>query len=179
VDLGEHDNALFHDWEAYQRMLRKLEKFFQHQGLRDSSELASLTMFRAFCKIHSGAEVVDGNLARFLFGIARNVALEAHTRSRRRASAAIDDIDPPCEANNPDLEILVGQAVARMSKEDRSLLWMALRGMSTAEIAKELGISEGNVRVRLCHLRKRLRVAAGIEKLDKKPNKRARSAIPE
>jgi DNA-directed RNA polymerase specialized sigma24 family protein len=156
----ERFGEFFDDWDNYQQVLRKLEKFFQWQGLRDSSELSSLTVYRALIKIHDGAEVPIDKMWPFLRAIADRIAREAHAHARRRPSIALDSIDPVDEAGTPDLTILLSQVLARMPKEDRQLLEMAV-WKNTKRIAVELGISEGNVRLRLHHVRRRLREIVG------------------
>jgi RNA polymerase sigma-70 factor (ECF subfamily) len=154
---GEGFGGLFSDWTRYQKILRRLEKLFQWRGLRDSSELASLTVYRAFIRIIAGADVPEDKMERFLLGVAENIAREAKRDERRYVDVA--PFDWPDSEGTTDSAILIAEVLAKLSKSDRELLEMTV-WKGTKEIAEELGISEGNARLRIHQARKRVREIA-------------------
>lgn len=105
-----------------------------------------------------------GSERAWLFGIARNAALDELRRRRRTASLAAD---PPDGAPSPDEEAELAlrradlrRALASLSPRDRELIALRFHaGLSTRELATVLGISESNSATQLHRAMQRLRKA--------------------
>lgn len=104
----------------------------------------------------------------FLYRIAHNRAL-THISKRRHVPADLEEAEElPDTAPNPETILTMAQLQGRLREAVGSLsfslrqVWvLALEGMSNAEIASILGISENNVAVRLARGRKYLRERIG------------------
>jgi len=105
-----------------------------------------------------------GSERAWLFGIARNAALDELRRRRRTASLAAE---PPDEAPSPDDEAElalrradVRRALAALAARDRELIALRFHaGLSTRELATVLGVSESNAGTQLHRAMQRLRKA--------------------
>jgi RNA polymerase sigma-70 factor, ECF subfamily len=103
----------------------------------------------------------------WIFGIARNVAATSHRRSRRHLRAVPTDPAPDQRADDLDVtrladRSLVADAVRALSDEHRTVVVAAYwDGLSTREIAEQLGIPDGTVKSRLYYALRSLR--AGLE----------------
>ncbi len=84
----------------------------------------------------------------WLFGIARNAALDELRRRRRVASLVVDpeDVGDPAAADDRDVELrrtVVREALARLPARDREVIALKFHaGMRNAELARVLGLSE-------------------------------------
>jgi RNA polymerase sigma-70 factor (ECF subfamily) len=120
--------------QAYERALRKRRSFDARRG----SERA------------------------WLFGIARNAALDELRRRRRVATLVAE---PPDEVVVPHDEAAVRRATVRAALEtldarDRELIALKFHGdLSNAEVARVLGLSESNAGTRLHRAVEKLREA--------------------
>ena len=105
----------------------------------------------------------------FLFRIAHNRSLSHGHRQGRRRRQEADEEEAPLEATpdprpSPEDETaatqrrrLLLEAIRRLPVGQRQLLSLALEGLPLREIADIVGISEGNVAVRLHRARAALR----------------------
>jgi RNA polymerase sigma-70 factor (ECF subfamily) len=96
----------------------------------------------------------------FVLRIAHNQALTFLTRRRARPDA--EELDETLRTDAPDPEVLAGlserlrrvvTALHRLPLGQRQVLLLALEGLSHDEIAQVLGISVGNVAVRVSRAR--------------------------
>jgi RNA polymerase sigma-70 factor, ECF subfamily len=102
----------------------------------------------------------------WLYRIAHNVALTYVHKARRYAGpldcgegvldalAAADDVEGQAARAEQQQRLLV--AVSRLPLDDRRLVLLYLEGLTGAEMAAVLGISEANAATRLSRLRKEL-----------------------
>jgi RNA polymerase sigma-70 factor, ECF subfamily len=110
-----------------------------------------------------------GTQRAWLFGIARNAALDELRRSRRTAALATD---PPTVTPGPDEELdralrraAVRTALAGLPPRDRELIALKFHaGLDNAELASVLGVSVSNAGTRLHRALAKLR-----EALDDRP----------
>jgi len=106
-----------------------------------------------------------GTRRAWLFGIARNAALDELRRRRRRAELA-DDVrddsaEPPDEAAEAALRrAALREAVAELTPRERELVALKFfAGLANAEIADVIGVSESNAGTRLHRVIEKLRRA--------------------
>jgi RNA polymerase sigma-70 factor, ECF subfamily len=141
-----------HQRAVYAYFLRMLGNPF------DAEELTQETFVRACTaalRFRGGSSVKT-----WLFGIARRVLLE---NIRRRRGVALDEApEQPGPVEHPEDRIDLERAFARLSSADREVLMLVdvLRFMPN-EAAAILGLSAGNLRVRLHRARARMREILG------------------
>jgi RNA polymerase sigma factor (sigma-70 family) len=107
-----------------------------------------------------------GTQRAWLFGIARNAALDELRRRRRSAALLVDPEDPAAAADATDSDdaalrrATVRAALERLDPRDRELIALKFHaGLSNAEIAKVLGVSATNAGTRVHRAVTRLRKA--------------------
>jgi RNA polymerase sigma factor (sigma-70 family) len=118
-----------------------------------AEDVTALAFERAFRKRKS-FDSRRGSERAWLFGIARNAALDELRRAKRTASLAAD---PPGAGPAPDEELertlrraAVRTALAAMPPRDRELIGLKFHaGLDNAELAEVLGVSVTNAGTRL------------------------------
>jgi RNA polymerase sigma-70 factor (ECF subfamily) len=109
-----------------------------------------------------------GSERAWLFGIARNAALDELRRRKRLAALAHDPLDPvPAEGEDDEGALrraTVRAALARLSPRERELVAFKFHaGLSNGDIARVLGVSESNVGTLLHRTITKLRKACDEE----------------
>ena len=101
----------------------------------------------------------------WLFGIARNAALDELRRRKRLASLTSDpeDTTPPAAQDGPDVALrrtAVRSALAGLTAREREIVALKFHaGMSNAELAGVLGVTESNAGTQLYRVMEKLRKA--------------------
>ena len=132
--------------------------------LRDRSaaeEVTSLAFERAYRKRRSFRRE-RGSERAWLFGIARNAALDELRRRRRLAPLLADPADGPAESDEEQAlrRVAVRRALAALGGRDREVIALKFHaGLANAEIARVLGTSETNAGTLLHRAIQRLREA--------------------
>ena len=146
--------------QAVQRFLRDL--------LRDPAAADEATQ-ETFVRAHRRLDGLrDGaKLAPWLFGIARNVALEARRRDRRRALQAVEDVmereidplpTPEASILGREAEAALGGALATLSEERRAALVLRLdHDLGYDDIAQVMGWPLAKVKNEIHRARLQLR----------------------
>jgi RNA polymerase sigma-70 factor (ECF subfamily) len=132
---------------------------------RGAAEDVTATAFERAYRRRRRFDPKRGNARAWLFGIARNAALDELRRRRRHAELSTDPVDPVAALDSGDLErkelrILLAGALEEISPRERELIALKFfAGLANAEIAAVLGISDSNVGTRLNRTVKKLRRA--------------------
>ncbi len=92
----------------------------------------------------------------FVYRVAHNVALD-HLRRRYRSLEDLVSRDAEAPGVDPMGRLSLEQALRSLRLQSRQVALLALEGLSNAEAAEVLGISEGNAAVRLTRARAELR----------------------
>jgi RNA polymerase sigma-70 factor (ECF subfamily) len=106
-----------------------------------------------------------GSMDAWVFGIARNAALDELRKRKRRASLVVDpeDTASPTAEDQAELAIrreTVRAALSSLDGQERDLIALKFAGgLSNSEIARVLGTSESNVGTRLHRTITKLREA--------------------
>jgi RNA polymerase sigma-70 factor, ECF subfamily len=132
-----------------------------------AEDVTALTFERAYRR-QSSFDARRGTQRSWLFGIARNAALD-ELRSRKRTTALLADPEDPSAASsaadNEDDDAAVRRAtvraaLAQLDPRERELIALKFHaGLSNGEIAKVLGISAANAGTRVHRAVTRLRKA--------------------
>ncbi len=129
---------------------------------RDAEELVSETLFRAWQR-YDQFDSTRGSERAWMFGIARNAAIDMHRRSKRRLRAVSDELPEIAEPGVVDriAEIsLISDALADLSDQHRAVILEAfVHGRNTNEIAERIGIPPGTVKSRMYYGMRSLRAA--------------------
>jgi len=126
-----------------------------------AEEVTAVAFERAFRK-RAKFDSRRGSGRAWLFGIARNAALDELRRRKRHAELATDPVDPGAgdDAERYETRLLLASALARLSARERELVALKFfAGLSNAEIGAVVGISESNAGTRLHRVVEKLREA--------------------
>jgi RNA polymerase sigma factor (sigma-70 family) len=134
--------------------------------LRDQAAAEDVTAaaFERAYRKRSRFDADRGSARAWLFGIARNAALDELRRRGRHAQLSVDPVDaasvPGVGEHDSELRLLLGDALGGLEARERELI--ALRffaGLSNGEIARVIGVSTSNVGTRLNRTMDKLREA--------------------
>ena len=125
-----------------------------------AEDVVAATFERAYRRLNR-YDARRGSERQWLFGIARNAALDELRRRRRVASLAAEpDAPEPAAADAPVRRATVRAALLALDPRDRELVALKFfAGLDNAEIAGVLGISPSNAGTRLHRAVHRLREA--------------------
>jgi RNA polymerase sigma-70 factor (ECF subfamily) len=135
--------------------------------LRDpaAAEDVTATAFERAYRKRSRFDPKRGNGRAWLFGIARNAALDELRRRGRHAELAADPEDAESLAaveavERSERRLVLSAALAKLDGRERELVALKFfAGLSNAEIADVLGISESNAGTKLHRVVTKLREA--------------------
>lgn len=117
-----------------------------------AEDVTAIAFERAYRKRRS-FDPARGTPRQWLFTIARNASLDELRRRKRSATLMPDPAEhvaAPEAGDDPDRSDVVRAAIAALAPRDRDLIALKFyAGLSTAEIATTLGISETNAGTRL------------------------------
>jgi RNA polymerase sigma-70 factor (ECF subfamily) len=152
--------------ELYERTFPRVYAYVASL-LRDRSAAEDVTaqaFERAYRKRRS-YRPARGSMDAWLFGIARNAALDELRKRKRRAVLETDPEDTGSPAPEDQAELAVRRetvraALASLDGQERDLIALKFAGgLSNGEIARVLGMSESNVGTRLHRTITKLREA--------------------
>jgi RNA polymerase sigma factor (sigma-70 family) len=132
---------------------------------RTAAEDVTAQAFERAYRKRSSYRARRGSMEAWLFGIARNAALDELRRRKRRASLETDPEDTSARALEDHAELalrreLVRAAMTTLEGKERDLIALKFSGgLSNSEIARVLGMSETNAGTRLHRALTKLRKA--------------------
>lgn len=159
-------------WERFEALYRSARNdlyAYVMTLLRDQAAAEDVTAV-AFERAYRRRRTFDrrrGEERAWLFGIARNAALDELRRRRRGAQLVVDPEDPttdsPADQDDPEVVLrrtTVRAAVASLPGREREIIALKFHaGLSNAEIARVLGVSESNAGTLLYRTMEKLRRA--------------------
>lgn len=162
--------------QKYELIRSGLIRIFVSHGFSDAEDLADLTINRVVDRLQDIREGYVGEPARYFHGVARNIIREA----RRRKEVATDRLpERPAGVEQPsDAQECLLRCLGLLSDERRELLldYYLYEGRSKIEhhreMARELGITAGALRIRVHHIRAALEKCAAqcVKSLAEKRN---------
>jgi RNA polymerase sigma-70 factor (ECF subfamily) len=132
---------------------------------RSAAEDVTAAVFERAYRKRSRFDARRGSERAWVFGIARNAALDELRRRSRTASLVVEPDDPAAagafdEADAVDRRATVRAALAALEPRDRELIALKFHaGLTNVEIAELIGISEANAGTRLHRAVTKLREA--------------------
>ncbi|HPO15804.1 MAG TPA: sigma-70 family RNA polymerase sigma factor [Candidatus Hydrogenedentes bacterium] len=135
---------------------------------QEAEDLAQESFIRVYR--HIGRLAPKAKFSTVLFGIARNLALNALRDARRQgrnSAQSLEEqlVEPAASAETDrrarlkEIESALAKGIARLSPEHREILLLReMQGMEYDEIAKALHCRKGTVRSRLARAREQLRL---------------------
>lgn len=131
---------------------------------RAAAEDVTAAAFERAYRKRSRFDASRGSARAWLFGIARNAALDELRRRGRQAALDTDPVDTASLAATDDgpgeLRLLLEQALAKLGPRERELIALKFfAGLSNAEIARVIGTSASNAGTRLHRTMDKLREA--------------------
>ena len=134
-------------------------------GDRAAAEDVTAAAFERAYRKRRSFRPARGSQRAWLFGIARNAALDELRRRRRTAALHADpeDLDAAAPADQADLAVrraAVRAAIAALPPRERELIALKFHaGLDNAELARVLGVSVTNAGTQLHRAMQRLRKA--------------------
>jgi RNA polymerase sigma-70 factor, ECF subfamily len=171
-DVSETSTAPDRDtsWERFESLYRSSRDdvyAYVSTLLRDPAAAEDVTAL-AFERAYRRRRTFDrrrGEERAWLFGIARNAALD-ELRRRRRVATLVTDPDETADVEDADgaevalRRTAVQTALARLPAREREIIALKFHaGMSNVELARVLGISESNAGTLLYRTMEKLRKA--------------------
>jgi RNA polymerase sigma-70 factor, ECF subfamily len=128
---------------------------------RAAAEDVTATAFERAYRKRSRFDPSRGNGRAWLFGIARNAALDELRRRSRQAELTVDPIDASSiDAERSEQRLILVAALEKLDARERELVALKFfAGLANAEIATVLGISESNAGTKLHRVVTKLREA--------------------
>jgi RNA polymerase sigma-70 factor, ECF subfamily len=132
---------------------------------RATAEDVTATAFERAYRNRSRFDPDRGSARAWLFGIARNAALDELRRRGRQAALAADPVDLASltavhPAEQSERRLVLANALGALAARERELVALKFfAGLSNAEIARVLGISESNAGTKLHRVVDKLREA--------------------
>ena len=167
--MAEATASAWERFEALYRSSRQDVYAYVTTLLRDPAAAEDVTAL-AFERAYRRRRTFDrrrGEERAWLFGIARNAALDELRRRQRLARLAVEPADAALEASDddPDADVplrrtAVRAALAQLPAREREIVALKFHaGMSNAELARVLGVSESNAGTLLYRAMQKLRKA--------------------
>jgi len=131
---------------------------------RTAAEDVTAAAFERAYRKRSRFNVERGSARAWLFGIARNAALDELRRRGRQAELSTDPVDaatlPDRGDQRSELRLLLDGALAKLEPRERELIALKFfAGLSNAEIGRVIGTSASNAGTKLHRTMDKLREA--------------------
>jgi len=148
--------------QRYEYLRRKLTMFFENRLHPDSEHLVDVVMDRVACKLRDGMSIPPVDSVRFLYGVARMVALEEHRRAAREQTTPLTwEVPDRLQPDERELECL-DRCLNALDPATRGTVLGYYLGQGSAKlnnrtgIAARLGITHAALANRTWRIRTRL-----------------------
>jgi RNA polymerase sigma-70 factor (ECF subfamily) len=165
ADAGAEEKTTV-DFERLYRSSRDDVYAYAAGLLRDraaAEDVTAVAFERAYRK-RSRFDAGKGSARAWLFGIARNAALDELRRRGRQAELSVDPVDAEGlmrpEGGRGELRLLLDGALGKLEARERELIALKFfAGLSNAEIGRVIGTSASNAGTKLHRTMDKLREA--------------------
>jgi RNA polymerase sigma factor (sigma-70 family) len=165
IEAAAPANADF-DFERLYRSSRDDVYAYAAGLLRDQTAAEDVTAaaFERAYRKRSRFDTRKGSARAWLFGIARNAALDELRHRGRHAELSVDPVDaasvPGADEHGSELRLLLDDALGGLEARERELIALKFfAGLSNGEIARVIGVSTSNVGTKLNRTMDKLREA--------------------
>lgn len=155
----------FADWiEEHGAILQKLSRAYAPEPVDEQDLLQEMRvqLWRSIPRFRNQAKP-----STWIYRVCLNTALTWRRTQRRREARVVtrpesievatsEDHDPACQQDRSDLMHSLMRAVRQLPASERSLIVLALDGLSYREISEVTGMTENHIGVALNRARKRL-----------------------
>ena len=139
------------------------------RGILHDSQAAEDAVQEAFARIYAARAGLDGecSFSAYLYTVVKRICIDMLRKQKRFPELPGDLPDPPVKSAEAEYISRLDRLerihrLAELDGTDRKiLLAFALEGKPTRQIAGETGMTDGQVRVRLHRIRRRLRKGTG------------------
>jgi RNA polymerase sigma-70 factor (ECF subfamily) len=101
----------------------------------------------------------DSKIGTWIFRIATNNCLRAIEKSKRTVTAAFPDhLAAPTEESPEEKLDFLYKCIGELKETDRIIISLELEGLPQAEIADIVGVTEGNIRIKIHRIKEKLAV---------------------
>jgi RNA polymerase sigma-70 factor (ECF subfamily) len=151
---------------AYEELRRSLLRFLESRTTQPE-EVAQEALLRGLQQLAAGADISRSTPRGYVFGVAKNVALEWFRKETREP--AMDPADQDLKAGadlghaKVEMRLAIERALRDMSPVDRSTFLRYYTDDDHAALSHELGISRGHLRLLVHRMRNRIRANLGLE----------------
>lgn len=160
-DLDPDGIALLQEGDplAWKRLIdwlsRDLLAFVRSRYSAKAEDLCQTIWLKAW---RSKSQIVDGNLRSWLFAIARNLLIDEYRKSSSLANSELIDLAAqPSDPSDPRIDALE-ECMESLDKRCRQVVQrFYLDGLSTSDVALELGVSKGTIGSRTSRCRDKLK----------------------
>ena len=147
----------------YEDLRRRLTMFFESRSHPDSERLVDVVMDRVACKLRGGTDIPAADFVPYIFGVARMIALEEHRRRVKEQTTSLtwDVADRRQHPGERELECL-DRCLGALEAGTRSTVLAYYQGQGSEKldnrtgIAARLGITHTALANRTWRIRKRL-----------------------
>ncbi len=137
--------------EQHKGILNKVSKMYMqhHDDQNDLMQEIILQLWHSYDRFKGNSQ-----FSTWMYRVALNTALTYFKKEKRKSNqfTFLDNVDQAIENESEDKEVqlkLFYRAVYELNKVEKALIFLFLEGQSHRDIAFNLGISEGNARVKL------------------------------
>ena len=144
--------------EAHKGILLKIVRIYQDtvEDQEDLQQEIIYHLWKSYPKFKG-----ESKFSSWMYRVALNTAITYFKRENKRIdkepiNRSLDIVDEPSPKENTQLQKFY-QAVQALNKIEKALILLFMEGLSHKEIAINLGLTEGNTRVKLSRTKKKLR----------------------
>ena len=149
--------------QQFAELREQLKRFMEWRGCRTPDDFAQETILRGIRRLSQGTEVTSGDPRGYFFGVARHVIQEGWKPAREctlppetwaRQTSALKEFD------RVDARLTLDKCLDALRDRERTLI-VRYHSEDRRELARELGLSLSQMRLRVHRIRRKLELYLG------------------